>query len=55
VEHAVPIHEDPPTARALYATTRIGEEIPHDQYRAVATAIRFAEAMRGKMRARGYD
>ncbi len=55
LEHAVPIHEDPPTARALYATTRIGDEIPQDQYRAVAAAIRFAEAMRSKMRSRGYD
>lgn len=48
MEHAVPIHEDPPTARALHATTDIGEEIPPDLYRAVATAIRFAEAMRSR-------
>lgn len=54
MEHSVPIHEDPPTARALHATTRIGEEIPHEQYRAVAAAIRFAEAMRKRMKTRGF-
>ena len=53
-EHSVPVHADPPTARALHATTEIGAEIPQDQYRAVATAIRFAETMRQKMRTRGY-
>lgn len=44
----VPIHSDPPTARALYATTRIGEEISADHYRPVAAAIRFADRMRRK-------
>lgn len=54
IEHAVPIHEDPPTARALHATTNIGQEIPQEQYRAVAAAVRFAEAMRRKMQTRGF-
>jgi flagellar biosynthetic protein FlhB len=49
----VPIHSDPPTARTLYATVPIGHEIEPDQYRAVAAAIRFAEDMRRKARARG--
>lgn len=49
----VPIHSDPPTARALHAAIRVGEEIPRDQYRAVAAAIRFAEAMRQKARGAG--
>lgn len=49
----VPIHEDPPTARALEATVQIGEEIQPAQYQAVAAAIRFAEAMRAKARERG--
>ena len=44
----VPIHCDPPTARALHATVGIGEPIRPDHYRAVAAAIRFAEAMRKK-------
>lgn len=49
---AVPIHSDPPTARALFAIVEIGQEVPQDQYRAVASAIRFAEDMRKKARAR---
>lgn len=42
----VPVHSDPPTARALHATTDIGQQIAADHYRAVAAAIRFAEAIR---------
>lgn len=47
-ENAVPIHSDPPTARALHATTEIGDQIQPTHYRAVAASIRFAEAMRKK-------
>lgn len=50
-ENKVPIHSDPPTARALYGTVEIGEEIDPDHYQAVAAAIRFAEQMRVKARA----
>lgn len=53
-EAGVPIHRDPPTARALHATVEIDHEIPRDQYRAVAAAIRFAEAMRAKAKRRGW-
>jgi len=49
-EHGVAVHSDPPVARALYATTKIGDEIAPDHYRAVAAAIRFAESMRRKSR-----
>lgn len=48
---AVPIHSDPPTARALHAIVDIGHEIPPEQFRQVAAAIRFADAMR--QRAKG--
>lgn len=48
--HAVPIHRDPPAARAMFATVEIGHEIRPEHYRAVAAAIRFAEAMRKKAR-----
>lgn len=48
--HDVPIRSDPPTARALYATTDIGAEIDPKHYQAVATAIRFAETMKQKAR-----
>ncbi|PSL15720.1 EscU/YscU/HrcU family type III secretion system export apparatus switch protein, partial [Shimia abyssi] len=49
----VPIKSDPPTARALHAIVEIGHEVPPDLYRPVATAIRFAEAMRQKAKAFG--
>lgn len=48
----VPIHSDPPTARALFATVDLGAEILPEHYRAVATAIRFAEKMRKLARAK---
>ena len=50
VEHQVPIHSDPPTARALHATVDIGDEIEPEHYQAVAAAIRFADALRNQMR-----
>lgn len=45
-EAGVPVHRDPPTARAIYATVEIGQAIRPDHYKSVAAAIRFAEAMR---------
>lgn len=50
-EHAIPIHSDPPTARALHATIEVGGEILEEHYAPVAAAIRFAEQMR--QRAKG--
>lgn len=49
-EAGIPIHSDPPTARAVFATTEIGNEISPDLYRPVAAAIRFAEAVRAHAR-----
>lgn len=49
-QHAVPIHPDPPTARAIFASTEIGDEIAPELYQAVAVAIRFAESMRIRQR-----
>lgn len=46
----VPLHRDPPTARALHATVAVGKPIRPEHYGAVAAAIRFAEAMRRKRR-----
>jgi flagellar biosynthetic protein FlhB len=51
-EHGVPLHSDPPTARAVHASVNIGEEIRAEQYRAVAAAIKFADSMRKRARAR---
>ncbi|QIE41222.1 flagellar biosynthesis protein FlhB [Rhodobacteraceae bacterium SC52] len=47
-EAAIPIHRDPPAARALHATVEVGHEIRADHYQAVAAAIRFADQMRRK-------
>ncbi len=52
-ENGVPLHRDVACARALYEIVEIGDEIPPEHYRAVAAAIRFAEAMRRKARAQG--
>lgn len=51
-ENGIPIHRDPPTARAIHATISLGSEIEPEHYRAVAAAIRFADAMRAKARSR---
>lgn len=51
-EHDIPIHRDPPTARAIYAGVDLGQEIWPEHYPAVAASIRFAEEMRKKMRAK---
>lgn len=48
----IPIHSDPPTARALHAMVEIGQEIHPDHYRAVAEAIRFAEQVKAEARQR---
>lgn len=45
-ENAIPIHSDPPTARALFSSVEIGEQIPRDHYEAVAAAIRFADRIK---------
>ncbi|MEM6972344.1 MAG: flagellar type III secretion system protein FlhB [Pseudomonadota bacterium] len=51
VEAGVPVREDPPTARALFASVEVGEEIPPEHYRAVAAAILFADQLRARARA----
>lgn len=50
-EVGVPIHRDPPTARAIHATVEVGAPIRPEHFKAVAAAVRFAEAMRKKARA----
>ncbi len=42
----VPIRRDPPTARAIYASAEIGQEVARPEWRAVAAAIRFADRIR---------
>jgi flagellar biosynthetic protein FlhB len=41
LEHGVPVIEDPPLARALYANVEVDQIIPHANYEAVAKIIGF--------------
>ena len=52
IKNGIPIHSDPPAARALHATAEIGSEVPPDLYGPVAAAIRFAEEIRRRMKGR---
>lgn len=45
-EHNVPIVENPPVARALYATVDIDREIPPEHYKAVAEIIGYVMKLR---------
>ncbi len=49
-EHEVPVIENPPLARALYATVEIDETIPAEHYKAVAQVIGYVMRLTGKMR-----
>lgn len=45
-ENGVPVHSDPPTARAIHASVEIGSSIRPEHYRPVAAALRLTEALR---------
>lgn len=45
-EHAIPVVENPPLARALHATVEIDEEIPPEHYKAVAEVIGYVMKLR---------
>ncbi|MBN9348463.1 MAG: flagellar biosynthesis protein FlhB [Devosia sp.] len=47
-EHDVPVVENPPLARALFATVDIDETIPTEHFKAVAQVIGFVMRMRPK-------
>jgi flagellar biosynthetic protein FlhB len=52
-EHNIPIVENPPLARALFATADLDQPIPREQYEAVAKVIGFVMKMarrRGRVR-----
>ena len=48
-EHDVPLVENPPLARALYAGVEIEEDIPPEHYKAVAEIISYVMRLKGKM------
>lgn len=47
-ENGVPVMENPPLARALYATCDIDEEVPSEHYRAVAEVITYVFKLKGR-------
>ena len=47
-EHDIPIVEDPPLARGLYATVELEEPIPPEHYAAVAKVIGYVLSLAGK-------
>ncbi len=48
-ENDVPIVENPPLARALYASVEIDDEVPEEHYMAVAEVIGYVMRMRGEL------
>jgi len=49
-EHNVPVVENPPLARALYATVEVDEAIPVEHYKAVAQVIGYVMKLAGKLK-----
>lgn len=49
-EHDVPIIENPPLARALYASVEVDATIPAEHYKAVAQVIGYVLRLTGKLR-----
>jgi flagellar biosynthetic protein FlhB len=48
-EHDVPVVENPPLARALYAAVELDQEIPPEHYKAVAEVIGFVMRLRSEL------
>ena len=46
--HAVPMVERPALARALYAAVEVGQEIPQEQYQAVAEVLAYVYRLEGR-------
>ncbi|HEY4125352.1 MAG TPA: flagellar biosynthesis protein FlhB [Rhizomicrobium sp.] len=50
-EHDVPIIENPPLARALYAAVEVDEPVPAEHYKAVAQVVGYVMRLTGKLKA----
>jgi flagellar biosynthetic protein FlhB len=48
--HDVPVVENPPLARALYASVEVDEVVPPEHYKAVAQVIGYVMRLTGKLR-----
>jgi flagellar biosynthetic protein FlhB len=46
--HGVPVMENPPLARALFAAVDLGREVPSELYRAVAEVLAYVYRLRGR-------
>ncbi|MFN7902636.1 MAG: flagellar biosynthesis protein FlhB [Holosporales bacterium] len=51
-KHQIPIVENPPLARALYAACDVDEEIPFQHYKAVAEVIRYVFRLKQRLNRR---
>lgn len=49
-DHFIPLYENPPLARLLYATVKVDQEIFPEQYKAVAEVIRYVLHIQGQNR-----
>jgi len=49
-ENEVPLVENPPLARALYASVELDQEIPPEHYQAVAQVIGYVMRLKGELR-----
>jgi flagellar biosynthetic protein FlhB len=49
-ENQVPVVENPPLARALYASVEVDEPVPSEHYKAVAQVIGYVMRLSGRMR-----
>ena len=47
-EHDVPIVENPPLARGIFATVEVGQEVPPEHYKAVAEVIGYVMKVKGQ-------
>jgi flagellar biosynthesis protein FlhB len=47
-EHGVPVIEDPPLARSLYAAVEVGQQIPEEFFAAVAQLLAFVYRVAGR-------
>jgi flagellar biosynthesis protein FlhB len=52
LENGVPLVENPPLARSLYASVDLDQEIPPEHYRAVAEVINYVFRLKGKLRSK---
>ncbi len=52
-ENNVPVLRNPPVARGLYAVCNIGEEIPQEFYKVVASILKIAYKLRQRQKRRG--